>query len=109
MTEDEKWLNRAIVAILVAFVLFVLFACVRVGAEPVAGTQGCKEVIDFCVITTDGQGHAAGACDWYSFTGAHVASYRVFDAGWKYSARGCADGRFGMREVKIGKKIVRVE
>ena len=106
---DDKWLNRAIVAVLAAFVLFVLFAYVRVGAEPVAGTQGCKEVIDFCVITADGQGHADGVCDWYSFTGAHVASYRAFDAGWKYSVRGCADGRFDMKGVKIGNKIVRIE
>ena len=106
---NEKWLNRAIIAVVVAFILFVLFAYRRSGAEALDGTRGCKPTIDFCVITADGRGHADGVCDMSSFADADVASYRVFNPTWKYSVHGCETEHGGMRDVKIGGKIVKLK
>ena len=105
----DKWLKRAILTLIIALGILVLFAWGRSDAAVSSGTKGCKQTVDFCVITADGHGHADGVCESSSFADADVASYRVFDPTWKYSVRGCETEHSGMRNVKIGGKIVKLK
>jgi hypothetical protein len=98
-------------AILLLAILALCFPSASAPALTAPGTLGCKPYTGFCQIVTetsgtDGQGHAAGTCeDGRTFANAHVAAYRVFAAQAKYHVTGCADGRTGIKRVKIGYRL----
>jgi hypothetical protein len=106
---SNKWLERAIIAVLVATMLFMLFALVRAEATPLAGGGGCKRVVTDCAITADGKGLADGTCTTGYFLDAKVARQRVFSKDWLYTVKACEDGKDLFRDVKIGLRSFRVE
>jgi hypothetical protein len=106
---ENRWTKLAILVLITALGLLVLFAWGRSGAESLNGTQGCKRIIMDCAITADGRGLADGVCTIGYFKGASVARQRVFSSDWLYAVRACEDGPDMLRDVKIGLRSFRIE
>jgi hypothetical protein len=107
--NEDRWTKRAILALIIALGLLVLFAWGRSGAESLNGTQGCKRIITDCAITADGRGLADGVCTIGYFKGASVARQRVFSPDWLYVVRACESETDMLREVKVGLRSFRIE